>query len=52
MRLPAAEDTESRFIAYVERLTGVIGHADREGPLGDYCTGWVMPCERKSVWRR
>ncbi len=49
MRLPAAEDTESRFVAYVERLTGVIGHADREGPLRDYCTGLVMPCERKSV---
>ena len=22
---------------------------DREGPLRDYCTGLVMPCERKSV---
>ena len=27
----------------------VIGHADRAGPLRDYCTGLVMPCERKSV---
>ncbi len=49
MRLQAAEDTESRFVAYVEGLTSVIGHADREGPLRDYCTGLVMPCERKSV---
>ena len=49
MRLQAAEDTESRFGAYVEGLTSVIGHADREGPLRDYCTGLVMPCERKSV---
>jgi len=24
----------------------VIGHADRAGPLRDYCTGLVMPCER------
>lgn len=45
----AAEDTESRFVAYVEGLTSVIGHADRVGPLRDYCTGLVMPCERKSV---
>src|SRR5207249_9696840 len=49
MRLQAAEDTESRFGAYVEGLTSVIGHADREGPLRDYCTGLMMPCERKSV---
>jgi SRSO17 transposase len=27
----------------------VIGHADRAGPLRDYCTGLVMPGERKSV---
>ena len=49
MRLQAAEDTKSRFVAYVEGLTSVIGHADREGPLRDYCTGLVMPCERKSM---
>ncbi len=45
----SAEDTESRFVAYVEGLTSVIDHADRVGPLRDYCTGLVMPCERKSV---
>ena len=39
MGLRAAEDSESRFVAYVEGLTSVIGHADREGPLRDYCTG-------------
>src|SRR5207245_7009202 len=49
MALRAADDTESRFVAYVEELTRVIGHADRAGPLRDYCTGLVMPCERKSV---
>jgi SRSO17 transposase len=50
MALRAADDdTESRFVAYVEELTSVIGHADRAGPLRDYCTGLVMPCERKSV---
>src|SRR5437764_13933995 len=49
MDLRAAEDTESRFVAYVEGLRSVIGHADRAGPLRDYCTGLVMPVERKSV---
>jgi SRSO17 transposase len=49
MDLRATEDTESRFVAYVEGLVSVIGHADRAGPLRDYCTGLVMPCERKSV---
>jgi SRSO17 transposase len=49
MGLRVAPDTGSRFVAYVEGLTSVIGHADRAGPLRDYCTGLVMPCERKSV---
>src|SRR5208337_4756698 len=30
-------------------LVSVIGHADRAGPLRDYCLGLIMPCERKSV---
>jgi SRSO17 transposase len=41
--------SESRFAGYVEGLASVIGHKDREGPLRDYCTGLLMPCERKSV---
>lgn len=44
-----AEDSEKRFAAYVERLASVMGHADRKRPLKDYCTGLVMPLERKSV---
>ena len=44
-----ATDSESRFSAYVEALVGVIGHADRAGPLRDYCMGLLMPGERKSV---
>jgi len=43
------DDSESRFAAYVDGLASVIGHKDREGPLRDYCTGLLMPCERKSV---
>ncbi len=27
----------------------MIGHADRAGPLRDYCVGLMLPCERKSV---
>ena len=49
MDLPIAADSESRFAAYVEGLVSVIGHADRAGPLRDYCVGLMMPCERKSV---
>src|ERR1700686_4595719 len=49
MGLRVAPDTGSRFVAYVGGVTSVIGHADRAGPLRDYCTGLVMPCERKSV---
>jgi SRSO17 transposase len=49
MDLRAVGDSESRFSAYVEGLVSVIGHADRAGPLRDYCVGLMMPSERKSV---
>jgi SRSO17 transposase len=49
MDLRAADDSESRFSAYVEGLVSVIGHADRAGPLRDYCVGLMLPSERKSV---
>ncbi len=42
-------ESEARFQAYVEGLASVIGHADRNGPLRDYCTGLLLPAERKSV---
>src|SRR3981081_3125291 len=41
--------TETRFAAYVDGLSSVLGHADRIGPLRDYCTGLILPGERKSV---
>jgi SRSO17 transposase len=44
-----AAESEKRFAAYIERLASVVGHADRNRPLNDYCTGLVMPLERKSV---
>jgi SRSO17 transposase len=43
------KDSEARFAAYVEGLSSIIGHADRTGPLRDYCTGLMLPGERKSV---
>ena len=49
MNLQDGRETEQRFAAYVSGLAGVIGHADRVGPLGDYCTGLLLPGDRKSV---
>jgi SRSO17 transposase len=42
-------DSEARFSAYVERLSACLGHADRVGPFRSYCTGLLLPGERKSV---
>jgi SRSO17 transposase len=44
-----SEESESRFAAYVEGLTSVIGHADRAVPLRDYCVGLLAAPGRKSV---
>jgi SRSO17 transposase len=49
MKLREDEESEKRFDKYVEGLASVIGHADRVGPLHDYCTGLILPGERKSV---
>ena len=43
------ESSEGRFAAYVERLSRALGHADRVGPFRSYCTGLLLPGERKSV---
>src|SRR5215213_2201743 len=43
------DSSEVRFADYGAALVGVIGHADRATPLRDYCTGLLMPAERKSV---
>lgn len=39
----------ARFRHYVERIGDVLGHADRVKPMTDYCTGLLLPLERKSV---
>src|SRR5438034_9596200 len=43
------KDSEARFAGYVDGLVGVVGHADRAGPLEAYCMGLMLPAERKSV---
>lgn len=43
------ETSESRFAAYVETLASALGHADRVAPLKAYCTGLLLPGDRKSV---
>lgn len=43
------ESRESRFTAYVEHLAMALGHADRAAPFRAYCTGLMLPGERKSV---
>ncbi len=48
MAYPSIE-SEARFMAYVGSLIEVIGHADRVGPLRDYCSGLLLPIGRKSV---
>ena len=35
--------SESRFFAYVEALTSVLGHADRAVPFRSYCAGLLLP---------
>ncbi len=38
-----------RFEGYIDELVSVIRDADRVVPLHDYCTGLLLPGERKSV---
>src|SRR6202047_3143041 len=40
---------QKRFAAYLERLAQAAGHLDRVVPLKSYCTGLLLPGERKSV---
>jgi SRSO17 transposase len=40
---------QRRFAAYLDRLAQAAGHLDRVVPLKSYCTGLLLPGERKSV---
>ena len=44
-----SRDSEQRFSAYLDDLASVIGRVSRVGPMRDYCTGLLLPGERKSV---
>ena len=43
------DDSEGRFLAYVEVLSDCLGHADRVAPFRSYCPGLRLPGARKSV---
>ena len=50
----SSEGSEARFAAYVEALGAVLGHADRQAPMRDYCLGLLMPIGARASnrWRR
>src|SRR5215468_1735482 len=48
-RLSSPGPQQRRFAAYIEGLANAAGHADRHIPLKNYCTGLLLPGERKSV---
>src|SRR6201997_263632 len=48
-RLSAPGPQEKRFAAYMKGLADAAGHADRHIPLKSYCTGLLLPGDRKSV---
>src|SRR5215813_12460045 len=47
MDLATIIDGADRFVAYVEELTSVIGHADRALPLRDHCAGLLTDQGRR-----
>jgi SRSO17 transposase len=49
MAVRGSKAVQARFSQYIESLVSVIGHADRAGPLRDYCTGLIVSEARKSV---
>jgi SRSO17 transposase len=42
-------EVEDELERYLDRLAGVLGHADRRTGLMDYCRGLMLPIKRKSV---
>src|SRR5215204_3772001 len=40
---------EERFAAYLEAMVAVLGHASRAAAAQAYCTGLLLPGERKSI---
>ena len=48
-RLSSPGPQQRRFAAYIGGLANAAGHADRHTPRKNYCTGLLLPGERKSV---
>jgi SRSO17 transposase len=48
-RLSSPGPQQRRLAAYIEGLADAAGHADRHTPLKNYCTGLLLPGDRKSV---
>src|SRR6202521_3999341 len=46
---PTPGAQKKRFAAYLDSLARAAGHLDRAVPLESYCTGLLLPGERKSV---
>jgi SRSO17 transposase len=44
-----SDDSAERFSAYLDEISGVMGHAARVAPMRDYCSGLLLDCERKSA---
>src|ERR687886_2837866 len=40
---------EARFAAYLDAIAAVLGHASRAASARAYCTGLLLPGERKSI---
>src|SRR6201987_4335057 len=40
---------EARLAAYLDAIAGVLGHAGRAAAAQAYCTGLLLPGERKSI---
>jgi SRSO17 transposase len=47
--MPSRSTPEERFEEFITILESSIGHADRSEPLRAYCTGLLLPGDRKSV---
>ena len=47
--MPSTHTPSQRFAAFIHELASVIGHADRIAPLRAYCSGLLLPGDRKSV---
>src|SRR6201996_4059944 len=41
--------SEARLAAYLDAIAGVLGHARRAAAAQAYCTGLLLPGERKSI---